>query len=123
MCDITGPLKLCTCNSEIDKSKPYWVLKTICLTSSLDIRSKIIGTLSSDIDSERILVERLNNENLFDFDYNPQENDTLQIIFSNIHRFSFKFNSGKWSVIYPFGVREALVHFEETIGIVELDEK
>ena len=26
MCDLNGPFKLCTCSSEIDRSKPHWVL-------------------------------------------------------------------------------------------------
>ena len=119
MCDITGPLKLCTCNSEIDKSKPYWVLKTMCLTSRVDIKSKIIGTLSSEIESGKVLVERLNRENLFDFDYIPQENDTLQIILPDVQKYIFKFNSGKWSIPFPFGIRETLIYFDETMGIID----
>jgi hypothetical protein len=26
MCDVTGPFKLCTCESSVDESKPHWVL-------------------------------------------------------------------------------------------------
>ena len=28
MCDINGQFKLCTCSEKVDKSKPYWVLKS-----------------------------------------------------------------------------------------------
>ena len=27
MCDLNGPFRLCTCSSDIDYTKPHWILK------------------------------------------------------------------------------------------------
>ena len=26
MCDVNGPFKLCTCDSDLDRRKPHWIL-------------------------------------------------------------------------------------------------
>ena len=84
MCDLNGRFKLCTCSSEIDRSKPHWVLYRNVVKEGMP--SMVVGMPIFTINligviQERKLLRRMNTRNVFDFDYNPKESDKLFIYF------------------------------------------
>jgi hypothetical protein len=117
MCETGKEIKLCTCvpngmntiihhkNSRKNKNKRRndftWTLEK-CLGFS---KSTMDGmgympekTLSEDLTNERMLVD-LNSKNCFDFDYQPNEGDNLQIFTpeNSIRRhLSFVFRNEEW---------------------------
>ena len=74
MCSIIGEFKLCTCSKKIDKSKPYWVIERL-LVDENEIYPVCIGMHAGEylnnIDS---ILDKLNNGNPFDFEYNSLNN-------------------------------------------------
>ena len=82
MCDLNGPFRLCTCSSEIDYTKPHWILRMNSVNNGEDIMV-IIGIMTPinliDKIERRKILRRLNTVNVFDFKYNPSENDQLEL--------------------------------------------
>ncbi len=98
MCDLSGPFKLCTCGDEIDYDKPHWSLQ-MNLTDRVD-SFEILGTMMDPFDREPTLADKLevelNSRNVFDFDYSPQENDSLTFYYNEDDSDSFEYVNGKW---------------------------
>lgn len=115
MCDLNGPFKLCSCESTVNRSKPHWILhQTLILKNE---ENTIMGLLIGPNPFERYvsknLKKRLNSTHVFDFEYQAQEGDCLELFTEDIpeedfeedeleptHRFVFK--KGKWHWIVPF---------------------
>ena len=118
MCDINGPFKLCTCESNVDRSKPHWVLHR-------NLQSKEEHQLMGEFNlpdpysliSERSLQRRLNSINVFDFDYEPKEGDLLELFLNPeieydeegeayddelYPEFSLEFRKARWQLLEPF---------------------
>ena len=78
MCDLNGPFKLCSCSSDIDYSKPHWILRMNSVNEGEDamitVGMMISPNLIHKIERRKIL-RRLNTINVFDFEYTPNEND------------------------------------------------
>lgn len=103
MCDINGPFKLCTCESDVDRTKPHWVLHR--QLQSREMR-QIVGLFNLPdpytMISERSLQRRLNSVNVFDFDYEPMEGDLLNLFLNQ--KFSLEFRMGSWHLIDSFEI-------------------
>ena len=95
MCNIIGEFKLCTCGKKIDKSKPYWVIERL-LVDENEIYPVFIGIHAGEylknIDS---ILDKLNNGNPFDFEYNPESNDILELNFEEAV-FNLIYRNGRW---------------------------
>ncbi len=80
MCDVNGPFKLCTCEYSVDESKPHWVLHRH-LQNKEEVQ--IMGLYSQPDPyttiSEQSLQRRMNSVNVFDFSYEPEEGDYLEL--------------------------------------------
>ena len=118
MCDLSSSLKFCTCSDEVDKSKPHWILKTNCSEEYVDLNSIIVGTLNSSFRIKSEFANRLNEENLFDFDYTPNQNDHLIIKISSAESYNFVYKSNKWIAKSPFGYKTSYKHQEEQQGYI-----
>ena len=123
MCDLNGPIRLCTCSTKVDRTKPHWILKTNCSEKFVDLGVEIIGTFSFDFLSDIEFAERLNEENLFDFDYSPAQDDILYLKLTSNRTHTFIFNSGKWKAKDPFGNRTTYKHNKRQSGIIETEAK
>ena len=108
MCKDLREYKLCTCSSKIDKTKPYWVLsKRIPVLITLDIVGTLITPDEQFLLTEDRLLFDLNSKNIFDFDYQPLENDIL-IVFDGVFTYEFIYKKNelyyKWEAhkyFYP----------------------
>ena len=95
MCNIIGEFKLCTCSKKIDKSKPYWVIERLLVDENIIYPVCIgmhAGEYLKNIDS---ILDKLNNGNPFDFEYNPENNDILELNFEEVV-FNLIYRNGMW---------------------------
>lgn len=113
MCDLNGPFKLCTCEVEVDRSKPHWILHQFLENK---VECFLVGEFSNpnlyDQFVGKKIIQRLHSQQLFDFDYHPQEGDFLEL-FSKIKPtdqdvnepdYRIEFRDGKWTIIEPFEI-------------------
>ena len=98
MCDLSGPFKLCTCDTDIDYDQPHWSL-SMNLVDRKDA-FEIQGTMAYPFDKAPTLADKLeielNNRDVFDFDYSPQEDDSLTFQYDEDTSDTFDFVEGKW---------------------------
>ncbi|MCB9638507.1 MAG: hypothetical protein H6727_06310 [Myxococcales bacterium] len=102
MCNDPKYIKFCTC--EIDPTQePDWILQRRDTTLP---QRHVVGKVARpqrNIEKERwqeAMLEALNSSACFDFPYEPQENDILQVrhpIEQEIHAFRFLFSQKKWT--------------------------
>ena len=108
MCQVSGKLKLCTCSSDIDRLKYYWVFyrhnksKNDFIMGEPIMPAKIDPALNSF--NREVLGELLNNGDGFDVPMTAQSKDRLLLAF-NISKtvddeqwlfYEFEFKRGKW---------------------------
>jgi hypothetical protein len=104
MCKQNNEIKFCTCigeNIDIAKDKYIWTLNKFL--GSKGIKGKILKPIEdfgNGITIE-IVLDKINNENIFDFEYIPEEKDCLTINIKGETRseykyFSLLFENGKW---------------------------
>lgn len=103
MCDFHQGFKLCTCDGEqLLEAEIDWKLNRI--NKSIPIkhrrgRAAIPRFTNQEQTTKESILEFLNLNNCFDFDYEPQENDFLRI---RIHKkndrwAAFRFVRGTWT--------------------------
>ena len=94
MCDLNGPFRLCSCSSDVDYTKPHWILRTNSKNERFDA-SVMIGMMTPlnliDKIERRKILRRLNTINVFDFEYLPSENDQLELNFEEEDGYKFTF--------------------------------
>ena len=105
MCNPLGPFKLCTCSEKIDKNKPHWILRTQAVDTGMV--NHIVGQMVQP-DWEKMLqgnsiLEYLNSENVFDFDFTPKQGDRLEVHIDSETGFYYIFGGKKWNEDEPFG--------------------
>ncbi len=141
MCETGKEIKLCTCvpngmnrivhnkKSRRFKKLPKeftWKLRKYVGFSNCMMDGMIIfpiDILSEDLTTEKMLMD-LNNRNCFDFDYQPNEGDNLQIFTPekySIQFLSFIYRNGEWIADYYNGFRDATEKINH--GKVYFDEK
>ena len=122
MCDLNGPFKLCSCSSDIDYSKPHWILRMNSNNEVEDmmvtIGMMITPNLIHKIERRKIL-RRLNTINFFDFEYSPSENDQLELNFEEDDGYKFTFRKGKWILEEWFGEHPIFEHKDKRKGVIE----
>lgn len=107
MCDVNGPFKLCTCDSDLDRKKPHWILhRFIQSREVINVMGLFYQPEPYVIISLRSLKRRLNSINVFDFDYIPQDGDFLELFVSPdpfddelMADFELEYSNGKWRYI------------------------
>ena len=110
MCDVNGPFKLCTCDSDLDRKKPHWILHRIIQSREvINVMGLFYQPEPYIIISLRSLKRRLNSINVFDFDYIPQDGDFLELFVSPdpsddelMPDFELEYSNGKWGYINEY---------------------
>ena len=122
MCDLNGPFRLCTCSSEIDYTKPHWILRINSVNNGEEIMvtigMMIPPNLINKIERRKIL-RRLNTVNVFDFDYSPSENDQLELNLEEDDGYTFNFKKGKWVFEEWYGEHQEFEYKNQKEGIIE----
>lgn len=128
MCDVNGPFKLCTCSSDIDRTKPHWILHRFIQSRE---EYKVMGLFGCSNPYEKItasnLKRRMNSVNVFDFEYTPQEGDMLRLFLApEIEEeedlepyFELEFMKGKWRILDDFisvEYKHSAIHIGEIQG-------
>lgn len=131
MCDNLKEYKLCTCADNIDKTKPYWILcKAITSDPSERFTNMIMGELippdpaqrkkmlDFEISNQKLLLD-LNSKNVFDFNYQPLENDVLKIVNGeDSYYFLYEKSKSNYRWIDAFDEEKFLL-FQKKIGFIE----
>ena len=122
MCDLNGPFRLCTCSSEIDYTKPNWILRINSVNNGEEIMvtigMMIPPNLINKIERRKIL-RRLNTVNVFDFEYSPSENDQLELNLEEDDGYTFNFKKGKWVFEEWYGEHQEFEYKNQKEGIIE----
>lgn len=122
MCDLNGPFKLCSCSSDIDYSKPHWILRINSTNEGEDmmvtIGMMIPPNLIHKIERRKVL-RRLNTINVFDFEYTPNENDQLELNYQEEDGYKFTFKDGKWVMEEFMGEHLVFEHESRREGLIE----
>ena len=123
MCDLNGPFRLCTCSSDIDYTKPHWILRMNSINDGEEDIMVRIGmmmplNLINKIERRKIL-RRLNTVNVFDFEYAPSENDQLELNFEEDDGYTFNFKKGKWVLEEWNGEYSEFEHKSQKEGVIE----
>jgi len=122
MCDLNGPFRLCTCSSEIDYTKPHWILRINSVNNGEEIMvtigMMIPPNLINKIERRKIL-RRLNTVNVFDFEYSPSENDQLELNLEEDDGYTFNFKKGKWVFEEWYGEHQEFEYKNQKEGIIE----
>lgn len=101
MCSLTNNIKFCTCKTKVlpDKEKNWvWTLKRFTGTNWIDIeigKCLALNFKEDDIANIATILAALENDTPFDFTYNPQELDTLNIYLTE-KSYEFVFKNSKW---------------------------
>ena len=122
MCDLNGPFRLCTCSSDIDCTKPHWILR---MNSTNDSEETMVTigimtpmNLINKIERRKIL-RRLNTVNAFDFEYAPSDNDQLELNLEDDDGYTFNFKKGKWVFEEWYGKHQEFEYKNQKEGIIE----
>lgn len=114
-------LKLEQTKATVDKAKPYWLLKTRKIDKNPGLLM-IDGILEDQNDLRKkltnILIDRLQNSQIFDFPYTPHDKDQLLIMFDAECEFLFDFENGKWVKHFDLGEQYSYDYKFEIEGIV-----
>lgn len=121
MCDLNGPFILCTCGGEIDKTKPHWILHRFLQSKDeISVMGQFIGpNLYHQIIIKK-LKRRINNKNIFDFEYEPQNGDYLELyVENNLEEekepdYRFEFLRNKWKLLEDFEMNQ--YYHESKVG-------
>ena len=126
MCEISDKIKFCTCSSDVENLKHYWVLHR--KSAKLDEMQFCVGTYMLPNEKAMAFLEintttlenRLNEEDAFDVDLELKNKDILEVVINNSSKnyedritYAFEYKKGKWkSIEYDFF--ELKNEFEET---------
>jgi len=122
MCDLNGPFRLCTCSEDIDYSKPHWILRMNNINDGEEMMVTIgMMTPINLIDKieRRKILRRLNTINVFDFEYNPKDNDQLELNFQEYDGYKFTFKNGKWKIEEWYGEHPIFEHQNTKEGVID----
>ena len=99
MCKAIETITFCSCEENLDLSKSdadlnyIWILERVESIKSIKlVGMTMVPTNQLDQLSDEFVVKALNSKHLFDFDYEPNENDSLTI--ERVNRKELKFSEG-----------------------------
>jgi hypothetical protein len=122
MCLVSEKIKLCSCNKP-DFKRHYWIFHRF----SAEKNDLVIGEAllpayidpATDALNKNLLLQLLNQEDIFDFELVPQEKDRLQLsflvkpIYGDDHlSYGFEFRKRKWRLT-SFDYLQWMWHHEE----------
>ena len=127
MCRISDKLKLCTCHHLTGEEPNYWVLHRYNKTLKNDIVGEAM--LPSWLDPEEdaynkdLLLQMLNECNVFDKDHGLKQRDRLQITMhlpakSELH-YGFEYRRGKWYVEDYYVIEWMWKHERKEMGVIK----
>lgn len=102
MCDFNSGFKLCTCAGEkLTNDTIGWTLQRKNQQLPIEYRkgrAAIPSFSNQEKSTKQIILQKLQEANCFDFDYQAQEDDFLSIKIDskNNHWAAFRFVEGKW---------------------------
>ena len=99
MCKAGTHIKLCTCvGKEIDEARS-WNIFRVDPNSDEILEGTIEPPVFTNIGMymEQKLLEDLNNEDVFDFNYEAKNGDEL-VIFLDDHSFAFEYKDGEFRI-------------------------
>lgn len=106
MCTPTNEIQFCTCiDEDLKETKDIyiWTLYRYLGEYKSELRGKILMVIKDFYNGISIqsVTEKLNNGNVFDFDYIPKERDSLHISFNASNRreynyFKVIYRKGRW---------------------------
>lgn len=106
MCKVSDKLKLCTCSTDLDKLKHYWIFhRYVKGKNEIVIGEPIFPEdfiYSIHPDNQAILESLLNKENIFDVTIVPRSKDRLELSFTcndtqqYIMTYGFEYSKNKW---------------------------
>jgi hypothetical protein len=126
MCEVSDKIKFCTCSSDVENLKHYWVLHRksaysdvieICVGTYMMPNEKAMEFLEINTTT---LIKRLNEADAFDIVLELKNKDILEVVINNKTEkyedritYAFEYKKGKWkSIEYDFF--ELMNEFEET---------
>lgn len=125
MCDISKGFTLCSCADKkalLKRKEKTWIWQLVRETREEDCQ--IIGEAimpyysAMDKELETIIEQELNSRNCFDFEFQPEQGEYLQLY--NTDRpdkiFIFQFNGKRWEPYTPENFNEKLII---DIGVVK----
>lgn len=129
MCKISNEIKLCSCNTDIDQLKHYWVLhrfnkdKDLLLVGETMLPSFFDPKLEKY--NRKTLLQMLNNNMAFDKPVSIHHKDRLEVSFkfselNNRVAYGFEFNNGKWKNIEPCSIEWAFHHDQNENGSIKI---
>ena len=131
MCQVSNKLKLCTCSATSAMGlKNYWVFhRFIKGRNHFIIGEPMLPTTISfkdDTYNRQLLLQLLNEGNVFDVELNPKEKDRLQLSFSmarglltNEVYYGYEFRKGKWKALVFDRLTWAWHHNYECFGAIK----
>ncbi|MCP4442685.1 MAG: hypothetical protein GY810_27585 [Aureispira sp.] len=100
MCDLTKGFKLCSCDEEQLKREDIgWRLQRVDPNREMVYRKGRASIHTFNLEQETLrnkIVQDLNYQNCFDFDFEPQQDDRLQIKFAEHQWFAYRYQNGQW---------------------------
>ncbi|MGY8914034.1 MAG: hypothetical protein ACKVJF_03000 [Flavobacteriales bacterium] len=82
MCTLSNEIKLCSCGDKDLPSDNMWILRAKSV-QNFDLVGEFFGHPEPESETEKwnykMLLDKLNSKNLFDFDYVPKKGDELEI--------------------------------------------
>ena len=112
MCEISTKIKFCTCSSNVENLKHYWVLHRKIKDKNL--RNHVLGLLSCPSEKEldyflinsSTIENRLNESDAFDVPMNFINKDVLEVVinsksenYEDCFSYSFEYKKGIWKSI------------------------
>ncbi|QDO95275.1 hypothetical protein FNB79_15280 [Formosa sediminum] len=129
MCKVSKNLKLCTCDTDIEHLQHYWVvhrLKEIGEEEEVVIGITVMPVeLDSEITirNEALLLNLLNETEVFDTPIQFNENDRLQLSFlldsGDYLDYGFEFFNNHWDIIEYDSLLWVWRHKEKESGKIE----
>ncbi|MCP4437711.1 MAG: hypothetical protein GY810_02100 [Aureispira sp.] len=102
MCDLTKGFKLCSCDGEQLKQEDIgWVLQRLDASKEIAYRIGSVAIHHLDEKEETLrnnIEEQLNTQNCFDFNFQPKQDDRLQIKYSAHQWFAYRYKEGQWQI-------------------------
>ncbi|MCP4442686.1 MAG: hypothetical protein GY810_27590 [Aureispira sp.] len=100
MCDLTKGFKLCSCDEEQLKQEDIgWVLHRVDRDRPIQHkrgRAAIKRFNGKEATLRNNIEEYLNAQNCFDFDFQPQKDDRIQIKYKDDTWFAYRYQKGQW---------------------------
>lgn len=100
MCDLQNGFKLCACDEKkLEQKDIGWGLQRVAPNRTITYRKGRAAVQKFNIKEEDLrnkIMQELNAQNCFDFEFEPQENDRLQIRYKENNWFAYRYQKGQW---------------------------